>query len=497
MNISVTPRSLITVPVDERGEFPIEEAVDARLILDRDTDCTSCGSAGCHTSGCPMNNNIPEINDLFQRGMTFLDKGNEERGNHFLKKAFETSWQTNRWGLLTGRLCPSDKLCEDGCYYRHGEEGSILIRGIEYATHDAAWKNDWIPPLEQKEKLGKSIAIVGSGFAAIAAAEMAFELGYDVTIYERGPVAGGLGAVGIPRLKMAFDDVKKYTDRLEQAGIVIKTNTTIGAHTDGSTIGFDSLADSHDAVMIATGKYQPKIAIDSDHGGDHMTQAIDFLSRQSLNNINQPHEYDDVALDAKDKRVIVIGGGDTAMDCVRTAKTIQGAKSSICLYRGDESRIRAGKKELQAANEEGVEFQYNAQPTAIVKNKDGSLTVHCEDGRTFDADMVISAVGFDPENVPTLFGQDNLPVHEKYGSVVVEEESQIIIPGTGMFGKDVGTPTAGFVTDFKTASGKKVPLFAAGDIVSNKQGYGPSLAVHALAGGRDIVGLIHTHLTNG
>ena len=482
-------RSLITITPADRDESPIELVVTADLIATASTGCTSCGSAGCHTMGCPMENEIPEINKLHQKGAQLELAGDQEKADEYYKASFEESWGTNRWGLLTGRLCPSDQLCEGSCIYVDTNEGSILIRGIEYNTHARAWENDWVPPLEQKENRGKSIGIIGSGFGAIAAAEIAFEQGYDVTIYERSPVAGGLGAVGIPRLKMDFADVERYTNRLKDAGVKIMTNTPVGESENKNSIPFNEIAEQHDGIIVATGKYKSKSALSPENGSEHTVQAIDFLSRQSYNNMRMPHSYDDMTLDAKGKRVVVIGGGDTAMDCLRTAKTIQEAESSTLLYYRDKDRLSAGKKELQAATEEGVDFEFNASTDHIVEKEDGTKELHLENGKIIDADMVIEAVGFDPEDLPKMFGDDQLPTN-RWGGLETQKGSQVFIPGTDPFDAGVGVPMAGLVTQYKTAAGKIVPVAGVGDVV------GSSLAVHALAGGRDIIEQLHTEIEN-
>ncbi len=503
--ITVDKRSLETIPAGQRTEGPYERRFDPALITDASTNCTGCGSAGCHTgsflpdegvNGCPMENNIPEINKAFEQGAKAEAQGNPQDADRHYKQAFDISWRTNRWGLLTGSLCPADKLCEGGCIYQGTKQGSILIRGIEREVHRKAWESGWVPPLEQKRSLGKSIAIVGSGFAAISAAEIAFEEGYDVTIVERSPVAGGLGALGIPRLKMAYADMANYTNRLKEAGVIIQTGVTVGAETFGNTVAFDQLAQDHDAVIVATGKYKPKDPVTSENGAENLTQAIHYLTRQSLKNLvdlgiadkTVLDGYDD-NLDAKGKKVLVIGGGDTAMDGVRTATTIQnhGAVSATCLYRGTQEKLRAGKKEIEAAREEGVNFEFGAAPETIRKNEDNSLTVVCKNGVEFTGDMVVSAVGFDPENLPALFGTDALPTN-KWGMLDVTEP--VFIPNTDMFGPEAGIAQAGLVGVYKTASGKETLIAAAGDIT------GSSLAVHALAGGRDIVPKIHEVLSS-
>ena len=478
-------RVIPMIPPPQRGAFPAEQRLPAESIAQATTACTSCGAAGCHTnrgiagqhlSGCPMENNIPEINRLYQQGIAHELAGDQARAEQSLRQAFAVSWRTNRWGLLTGRLCPSDQLCEGGCIYKDTAQGSILIRGIEYDLHARAWEHGWVPPLKQMRANGQSIGIVGSGFGALSAAEIGFERGYSVTIYERAALPGGLGAAGIPSLKIAYEDVQRYWERLGRAGVTVRTDTAIDDLTP--------LLEAHDAIIIATGKYKPKRALGDDQGGAYMVQAIDFLSRQSWNEKGIAHAYDD-ALDAQGKDVIVIGGGDTAMDCVRTAKTLQGAQSAKCLYRSSQETMRAGMKEIEAATQEGIGFVFDAQPMRIDQGPSGSLSLQTQDGRVFEGDMIISAIGFDPENPAMMFGSEGLPINA-WGGLETLPDQRVIIPGTDPFDTGIGVPMAGICSLHDIPSGRITPIAGVGDIV------GSSLAVHALAGGRDIVSLIET-----
>jgi glutamate synthase (NADPH/NADH) small chain len=334
---------------------------------------------------------------------------------------------------------------------------------------------------------------VGSGPGALATAEYAFEAGYDVTIIERSPIAGGLPAVGINELKRKLVEVECYYTRLEEAGVTIVRNTHVNANpVEGKQHRtYQSLVVEFDAVVMAQGKYKPKMPLTAEQGAEHVAQAIDFLYRNNyvyeqrrLGN-NDPvvqseaTRLDRPELDAKGKRVFVIGGSDTAADVCNVSAMRQGATRVIHVYRGSEDQMRMDKKEKNTALDAGVNFEYGFETDKVEKLDDGSYKITGKDGRVFEADIVIAATGFDPEDLRATTGIQGLPVN-RYGELAVKEG--ITVKGGGL--KNLLHPSsysAGVVGVFQTASGKMVPLFAAGDIA------GGSLAVHALAGGRDLI----------
>lgn len=481
-------------PLEERdGTRPIEDmtAFPTTIKLEP-TGCTSCGQAGCHTTGCPMGNNIPKINEYFYQASALEAEGKTAEAQTEYKRAFEESWKTNRFGLITGRLCPSAQLCEGGCIFKDTRQGSIKIRAIEQTLHTMAWQNDWISPLKQKEKLGQSIAIVGSGPGALATAEYAFEAGYDVTIIERNSIAGGLITVGINEHKREFHEMDCYVTRLRDAGVKFELNTHVGAeavdHREHRTV--ESLVENFDAIVMAQGKYKPKMPISDAQGAEHLVQAIDFLNRNSYVNeqgrlgntdpdvLAEAARYNKPEWDAAGKRVFIIGGSDTAADGCNVAAMRQGAAHVIHAYRSSEERMRMDGKEKKTALEANVQFEYNFETDSVVKQDDRTYRVTGKDGKSFEVDMVMSAVGFDPEDLPAQTGLTDLPVN-KWGELDVQEA--ISVKGGGIKTLLNPSSSAGVVGVFNGQSGKQTPLFAVGDIA------GGGLAVHALAGGRDMV----------
>lgn len=481
-------------PAERDGTRPIEQInLLGYVTAGQSTGCTSCSQAGCHTMGCPMGNDIPRVNKHFYQAVALEKQDLPEQALAEYRRGFEESWRTNRFGLLTGRLCPSDgQLCGAHCIYKSTQQGSIRIREIEHYLHTLAWESDWIPKLEQKEKLGKSIAIIGSGPGALATAEYAFEVGYDVTIIERAPIAGGLPAIGINEHKREFYEVERYSTRLKEAGVKFELNTHVGAEAvDGKkhrTV--QSLVEDFDGIVMAQGKYKPKMPITKEQGAEHLVQAIDFLNRNSYVNeqgrlgntdpdvLIEAENYNKPELDAKNKRVFVIGGSDTAADACNVSAMRQGATQVIHAYRGTEDRMRMDKKEKRTALDAAVQFEYDFQIQEIQKRANGSYLVTGEDGRAFEVDMVVSATGFDPEDLRVQTGINDLLVND---SGVLEVQDNIAVKGGGL--KSILSPasSAGVVGVFQTEAGKQTPLFAVGDIA------GGTLAVHALAGGRDMI----------
>ena len=433
--------------------------------------CAQCGVPFCQVH-CPLHNNIPDWLMLTADGR--------------LEEAYHLSQSTNAFPEICGRICPQDRLCEGNCVIEKGFD-SVTIGAVEAYLTDTAWDNNWVKPITAPTRRSETVGIIGSGPAGLAAAEQLLRLGYIPHIYERADQPGGLLTYGIPNFKLDKQAVKRRIDWLVASGAVIHTKTEIG-----HTVKFASLQQKHAAILLATGVYQARRI---DLPGRHLTgivQALDYLI--ACNRISN-HGFDqgesskqlDPALNAAGKRVVVIGGGDTAMDCVRSAVR-QGATSVTCLYRRDRANMPGSQREVSNAEEEGVVFNFLAAPHQFIgDNESGGnvtgkvtgLTAHRihlgvpdASGRQtpslmsnsrFDvpADLVIEALGFDPDNYPLQLGQTALDV-SKNGQIKIDGKSKMTsIPG----------------------------VFAAGDNVR-----GASLVVWAIKDGRDAALAIHKYI---
>ncbi len=423
--------------------------------------CSQCGVPFCQ-QGCPLQNNIPDWLMLAAEGR--------------LEEAYRISSATNTFPEICGRICPQDRLCEGICTIEQSGHGTVTIGAVERHITDTAWAEGWVRPIRPPRERGQSVAIIGAGPGGLAAADALRRKGYGVTVYDRYDRAGGLLVYGIPGFKLEKPVVERNVERLVESGVILKLNTEIGRDTS-----LRDLRAQHDAVLIATGVYKARDLMVPGAGHDAVVPALDYLSAS-----NRIGFGDDVPafsgglLDAAGKRIVVIGGGDTAMDCVRTAVR-QGAKSVTCLYRRDRTNMPGSQREVMNAEEEGVTFEWLATPQAILDSRAGKLkAVRASrmrlgapdaSGRqapektdeTFDvkADLVIKALGFDPEDLPALFGEPALTVN-RWGAVKV---------------------------DFKTMETSLKGVFAAGDIVR-----GASLVVWAIRDGRDAADAIHAFL---
>ena len=422
--------------------------------------CSQCGIPLCHVH-CPLNNNIPD----------WLKLVAEER----LEEAFELSSSTNNMPEICGRICPQDKLCEGNCVIEKSGHGTVTIGSIEQYITDVAWEKGWIKNINIKQEKNKSVGIIGSGPAGLAAAEQLRIKGYQITIYDRYDRSGGLLIYGIPNFKLEKGVVMNRTKRLEESGVVFMLNSEIG-----SKISFDDISNKHDAVLIATGVYKPKETDLNKNDLLNVVPALDFLIASNKKYLkNKVQKFDNEKLNSLNKNVLVIGGGDTAMDCVRTAVR-QGAKSVKCLYRRDQGNIPGSQKEVQNALEEGVDFKWLTLPTEYIGNgkilKIKTLNMQLgsidESGRRHPepvsgseqiiiTDLIIEALGFEPENLPKMFDLEELTV-TKLGTLKVNNKTKM----TNING-----------------------VFAAGDIVR-----GASLVVWAIKDGRDAADQIHQYL---
>ena len=429
---------------------------------DQSSRCSQCGVPFCQVH-CPLSNNIPDWLKLTAEGR--------------LKEAYELSQSTNNMPEVCGRICPQDRLCEGNCVIEQSGHGTVTIGSVEKYITDNAWEKGWVKPIDVKYEKDQSIGIIGAGPAGLAAAEQLRQNGYKITVYDRYDRAGGLLIYGIPNFKLEKYVVERRTKLLKDGGIKFVQNFEVGKDAT-----LDQLRKEHDAILIATGVYKSREIELPGNDLENIFPAMEFLTESNKKGLGDKVElFDKGILNAEGKDVVVIGGGDTAMDCVRTSVR-QNAKSVKCIYRRDKENMPGSAREVANAEEEGVEFVWLSSPKEFKgKNKIENLVVdqiklgepdesgrrkpEIKEGSAFEikADMVIKALGFDPENLPLLFDAQELQV-TKWGTIK---------------------------TDFDTMETNLKGVFAAGDIVR-----GASLVVWAIKDGRDAASSIKTYLEN-
>ena len=438
--------------IADRYAVPSAEEQSAR--------CSQCGVPYCAVH-CPLHNHIPDWLRLTAEGR--------------LREAYELSNATSTMPEICGRICPQDRLCEGNCVIEFSGHGAVTIGSVEKFITDTAWEEGWVEPLMPGRPRGQSVGIIGAGPAGLTAAELLRVAGYDVHVYDRHDRAGGLLTYGIPGFKLEKPIVMRRVDRLRAGGIVFHEGFEVGR--DASLA---ALRDRHDALLVATGVYKARSLTTpgADTGG--VVEALDYLIASNRKGFGDAvPAFDDGALDAKGRNVVVVGGGDTAMDCVRTAVR-QGAASVACLYRRDRGNMPGSQREVGHAEEEGVEFVWLSAPQAFggAEAVDsvliGRMRLGAPDasgrrapepdgaaGEVRDADLVIKALGFDAEDLPRLFDAPELGV-TRWGTLLVDNATLM----TGLDG-----------------------VFAAGDIVR-----GASLVVWAVRDGRDVAANIDRYL---
>ncbi len=422
--------------------------------------CSQCGVPFCQVH-CPLSNNIPD----------WLKLAAEDR----LKEAYELSQSTNNMPEVCGRICPQDRLCEGNCVIEKSGHGTVTIGSIEKFITDNAWEKGWIKPIKIKNEKKQSIGIIGAGPAGLAAAEELRKFGYQITIYDRYDRAGGLLIYGIPNFKLEKYIVQRRTNLLKDSGIKFIQNYEVG-----KDCSLNELKLQHDAILIATGVYKARETEVPGNNLKNIFPAMQFLTASNKKGLGDKVElFDNGTLNTEGKDVIVIGGGDTAMDCVRTSVR-QNAKSVKCLYRRDKENMPGSAREVTNAEEEGVKFIWLTSPKKFIgKDKVENLILDKiklgetdESGRkkpeiqensefSLKADMVIKALGFDPENLPKLFNCEELKI-TRWGTIKI---------------------------DFDTMETNLPGVFAAGDIVR-----GASLVVWGIKDGRDAAFSIKTFL---
>jgi len=425
--------------------------------------CSQCGVPFCQVH-CPVHNNIPDWLMLTAEGR--------------LEEAYEVSSATNNFPEICGRICPQDRLCEGNCVIEQAGHGTVTIGAVEKYITDTAWERGWVRLVKPRRERDQSVGIIGAGPGGLAAAEQLRRKGYRVRVYDRYDRVGGLMIYGIPNFKLDKAVVERRAKLLADSGIQFSLNFEVGR--DAS---LEELRRRHDAVLIACGVYKARELAAPGVGLANIVPALDYLVASNRKGLGDAvPAFDDGTLNAAGKDVVVIGGGDTAMDCVRTAVR-QGAKSVRCLYRRDRANMPGSQREVSHAEEEGVEFVWLAAPEAFLDRGDGRIAavratrVHLgvpdASGRqtprpiegshfTVNADLAIKALGFDAEDVPARFDAPDLAV-TRWGTVKI---------------------------NYRTMMTSLDGVFAAGDIVR-----GASLVVWAIRDGRDAAENIHRYLS--
>ena len=431
--------------------------------------CSQCGVPYCQ-SHCPLHNNIPDWLKLTAEGR--------------LQEAYEASQATNTFPEICGRICPQDRLCEGNCVIEQSGHETVTIGALEKYITDTAWEEGWVKVNKPTNSIDRSVGIIGAGPGGLAAADILRQEGLEVTIYDRYDRAGGLLTYGIPGFKLEKDIVMRRNEQLEKSGVKFVLNTNVGVD-----ITFDEIREKHDFVILATGVYKARELDIPNASLNGKLAALDYLTASNkLSFGDRVKDFEAGGYNADGKKVVVIGGGDTAMDCVRTAVR-QGATSVKCLYRRDRANMPGSQREVQNAEEEGVIFEWLTSPKSLSNNlkindlsnfevQEGDLkgiivkkmrlgdpdatgrrTPEEITGSEYleEADLVIEALGFEPEDLPTLWDQPELPV-SRWGTIKVEY-------GTGK-------------TNLEN-------VYAVGDIVR-----GASLVVWAIKDGREAANAI-------
>ncbi len=416
---------LTTERIDPNKRLVVERTKDFGEIYDifnlteaatQSERCIQCGDPFC-LNKCPLHNYIPQwLKSVAEKDLEF---------------AFKLSNEPSPFPEVMGRICPHDRLCEGDCTLNDGH-GAITIGSIETHITEAGFKAGYKPEFPGITT-GKKVAVIGSGPAGLSVATYLLRSGIAVTMYESADRAGGLLTYGIPNFKLDKKIVDRRIALLEEAGLKLVLNTKVG-----EDIAFEEVADAHDAMFIGVGATKGKSAGLSGEKASNVYSAMDYLTAIQRKNFKTTY---DKKYDFRDLNVVVIGGGDTAMDCLRTAKR-EGARSVTCLYRRDEKNMPGSKKEYKNAMEEGVDFTFLSAPKEIILGENGkaiaveavktNLGAKDDSGRQrmeevkgsefrVKADIVIMSLGFDPV-VPSFLAENGIETNS-WGGIIINEET--------------------------------------------------------------------------
>lgn len=443
---------------ERSGDFDeIYREYAAQRAADQASRCSQCGVPSCQAH-CPLHNNIPDWLKLTAEGR--------------LEEAYELSQATNTFPEICGRICPQDRLCEGNCVIEQAGHGTVTIGAVERYITERAWEEGWVAPIAPPSERAESVGIVGAGPAGLAAADWLRRQGYQVSVYDRHDRAGGLLVYGIPNFKLDKRTVARRVEQIEEGGVAFHLGCDVGRD-----VSLGQLRQRHDAVLLACGVYKPRDLGGPGSGLVGIVQALDYLVASNRKGLGDAvAAFDSGDLNAAGRDTVVVGGGDTAMDCVRTAVR-QGAASVRCLYRRDRGNMPGSRREVAHAEEEGVKFEWLSAPKAFhgegavrgirvrrmrlgAPDLTGRRAPEEVEGSDFDLDssLVIKALGFDPEEAERLWG-DSSPEITGWGTVRA---------------------------DIRTGATSLEGVYAAGDIVR-----GASLVVWAIHDGRAAAAAIH------
>jgi len=409
--------------------------------------CLSCGNPYCEWK-CPVHNFIPNWLELIAEGKILA--------------AAELSHQTNSLPEVCGRVCPQDRLCEGACTLGEGF-GAVTIGALEKYISETAFALGWQPDMSAVVPSGKRVAIIGAGPAGLGCADVLARSGVTPVVFDRQPEIGGLLTFGIPEFKLEKSVMTRRRDIFLQMGIEFRLNTEVG-----KDITLEQLLNEYDAIFMGMGTYRYMKGGFPGEALPGVVDALDYL----VANVNRNLGFAGGCIDFAGKNVVVLGGGDTAMDCTRTAIR-QGARRVTCAYRRDEANMPGSRREVQNAREEGVQFLFNRQPVAIVGNEQGISAVQLVQTRlgeadargrrypevvqgseqTLAADAVVIAFGFRPSPADWF----------EPSGIRTDKEGRVLAPVCGRFAHQTSHPK----------------IFAGGDMVR-----GSDLVVTAIFEGR-------------